>query len=288
MPKSPALLVAKADGTLLLRMELAQRRLVSIGRSPRCDLTLASAAVSRRHALLFHHPGGWRIVDTGSRNGLQGADGRVAAIDFDDRTWCRIGPAHLWLDPGGEPANAPATLGFPDPDEMQLLDDPDREPGPVLSLVAPDDHPLRRVALREHDGLLVGSSPTCDLVVSDRHVAPIQAIFYREQSRWCVVNADGTSPLVVDGRRRRRQRLHGGMLLTLGGHHVVVSGRVSRPADPTELNGRGGDQAERSAEWAMVGAGDEGGDPGDTDAPEGGPVSAFIDEPGTAAAPPQE
>lgn len=286
MPRHPALLVAKADGTLLLRLDLAHRRVVSIGRSPRCDLTLAAPAVSRRHALLFRHSGGWRIVETGSRNGLHGPEGRAASLDLDERTWCRIGPAHLWLDPGAEHANHAAGIPFPDPDESQLLEDPDREPGPVLSLVDGRDRPLRRVALREHDGLLAGSAPACDLVIADPRVAPLQAIFYREHSRWCVVDASGTSSLFVEGRRTRRQRLHGGMLLTLGDHRLVVSGRVGRPTELADLDGQARDSTERTADWAVVGLVDDGGaesrahgDPDETDAPDAGQVSTFLDPP---------
>ena len=42
---------------------------VVIGRSTRCDLTLADRFLSRQHARLFRHEGGWWIEDLGSRNG---------------------------------------------------------------------------------------------------------------------------------------------------------------------------------------------------------------------------
>ncbi|MFO0873243.1 MAG: FHA domain-containing protein [Phycisphaerales bacterium] len=280
----PALLVAKVDGTLLLRMDLAPRRVVSIGRSPRCDLTLDSPAVSRRHALLFRHPGGWRIVDTGSRNGLHVEAGRTLAADLTELAWCRIGPAHLWLDPseertiGVERAASGSSGGQAiDPDELDLLDDPDREPGPVITLLDPRDRPLRRIALREHDGLLVGASTSCDLVVDDPRVAPLQAIFFREHSRWCVADAGDAAPLVVDGRRTRRQRLHGGLVLTLGEHRIVVSGPVRRPHELAEADSDPG-LAGALADDAMALSGRRI-DPGDTDVPDGGPVSAFLNDP---------
>lgn len=233
----PALLVARSDGTLLLRLDLGRRRVVTIGRSPRCDLTLSSGSVSRRHALLFQTPTGWRITDTGSRNGLEGPAGRVVAMDLDERTWCRVGSAHLWLDPSGQGVQIPGHGAAMNPatgevvGEAELFDEPDREPGPVVTLLDPRDRPLRRVALREHDGLIVGSSPECDLVVNDPRVAPFQAVFYREQTRWCVADADGERPLFIEGKRTRRQRLHGGLVLTLGGSRVVVSGPLPRPAE---------------------------------------------------------
>lgn len=307
----PALLVAKSDGTLLLRLDLGRRRVVTIGRSPRCDLTLSSGSVSRRHALLFQTPSGWRITDTGSRNGLEGPAGRVVAMDLDERCWCRVGSAHLWLDPSGQGVQVPGhasalhlargeVVG-----EAELFDEPDREPGPVLTLFDPRDRPLRRVGLREHDGLLVGSSPQCDLVVNDPRVAPFQAVFYREQTRWCVADADGERPLLLEGKRTRRQRLHGGLMLTLGGSRVVVSGPLPRPAEADEAvrgvqvdpdfgaessgrttqlhegGSRRGDGRERHP--AMVTPFDPAAVEASaqdlnehTDAPDGGPVSAFL------------
>jgi pSer/pThr/pTyr-binding forkhead associated (FHA) protein len=48
---------------------LAPGETVVIGRGASCDLVLASAAASRRHAEVAPHQGGWRVRDLGSTNG---------------------------------------------------------------------------------------------------------------------------------------------------------------------------------------------------------------------------
>ena len=264
----PTLLVAKSDGTLLLKVDLSRRRVVSIGRSPRCDLTLVSPSVSRRHALLFRHSDGWRLVDTGSRSGLMTEAGRVSKVEMDERTWCRVGHIHLWLDPTG---HAPQVPFMPDMEEDRLLVDPDGGEGPLLTVLDPGDRPLRRIGLRAHAAILVGTSPTCDVVVRDRHAAAIHVIIYREQTRWCVADAGGGEEalLIVDGRRSRRQRLHGGAVIRVGSHRLVISAALPRPeetageddSDASGLHGAAPGEGE-----GELGAG-----------ADGGRLSAFLD-----------
>lgn len=252
-------------------IDLGTRRVVTIGRSPRCDLALPAESVSRRHAVLFRHADGWRIVDSGSRHGLQSEAGPRTAMELDARTWCRVGGVHLWLEPSGRAPVVPQLSDLPDPEDEWLQMEPDREPGPVLSLLNERDRPLRRVALREHDGLLVGSSATSDVVVQDPKVPPLAALFYREQTRWCVVDAAGEPPgILLDGRRAPRHRLHGGAVIGLGGHRLVVSGPLPRPGEFEESD---------PVEHALHREADGGGDLNEgTSAPDGGPLSAFLPE----------
>jgi pSer/pThr/pTyr-binding forkhead associated (FHA) protein len=252
-----SLLVAKADGTLLAKADLSHRRVTTIGRSPRCDLVLASPTVSRRHAVLFRHAEGWRLVDVGSRQGLETEAGPARVVEMDMKSWVRIGSALLWLDSRGA---APAVPFLPDPDEQRLLLEPDRCAEPTVTLIDSTDRPQRRLALTDREGLLVGSSPSCDLVIGDPGVAPVHGLIYREMSRWVVLDAGAGEPtLLVDGRRTRRHRLHGGAVLRVGLHRLIISGPLSGGNDRAE------DELEASAAP----------EPADG-AAESRPVSAFL------------
>lgn len=252
--------MAKADGTLLLKVDLSRRRVLSIGRSPRCDLTLATSTVSRRHALLFRHARGWRIVDVGSRRGLVVESGPTRTAELDENNWVRIGNVHLWLDPSGA---APSVPLLPDPDETRLLLQPDSSEHPTLTLIDASDRPQRRIPLVDCDGLLVGSAIDCDVVVPEFDVAPIHAVIYRERGRWFV--ADGGSAqeptLVLDGRRTRRHHLHAGAVLRVGQHRLIVSGPLPIPSDRYEEDASQASDAPDLEEAA----------------PEGGAVSAFLE-----------
>jgi len=225
-----------------------------------------SPSVSRRHALLFRHAGGWRLVDTGSRGGLVTESGRVSTVEMDERSWCRVGHINLWLDPTG---HAPQVPVMPDLEEDRLLVDPDGGEGPVLSVLDPWDRPLRRIALRAHTALLVGAAPTCDVVIPDSRAAAIHAIIYREQTRWCAADGgSGEEPLLlVDGRRSRRQRLHGGAVIRVGRHRLVISAALPRP-------GEVGLEDESDASGAHGGSLGEGESEAGAD---GGRISAFLD-----------
>ncbi|HMN97478.1 MAG TPA: FHA domain-containing protein [Phycisphaerales bacterium] len=225
------LLLSRFDGTVIRRIDLSERRTLSIGRSPRCDLEIPAPSVSRRHAVLFRHAGGWRLTDTGSRRGIECERGALRAVDLDAESWCRIGPAFLWFDPGGA---APPAPRMPDAEESHLLWRPDDAVGPVLSVFGPTGRPIRRVAVAQHEGLVIGSSPECDVAIRDPGLAPIHAVVVSERARWSIVAGDGETALVVDGRQCRRSALHGGLLLAAGAHQVVFSGRILRPAEVSE------------------------------------------------------
>jgi predicted component of type VI protein secretion system len=100
--------------TLLISREGFPRRYLirldrpdcTIGRSKDCNLQLLAAAVSRSHARLWlEEPGGWRVCDLGSSNGiaLGGApvpEGRGLALP--EACDLRIGPIDLRFDPALE------------------------------------------------------------------------------------------------------------------------------------------------------------------------------------------
>ena len=51
------LIVAAKDGTVVRTVDLASRCTLTIGRSPRCDLTMDIESISRRHATMVYLDG---------------------------------------------------------------------------------------------------------------------------------------------------------------------------------------------------------------------------------------
>lgn len=66
-----------------------------LGRGEDCDLVLPEASVSRRHARLVREPGGWALVDLGSRNGIGTAAGRLRRVALEDGAEVRLGKVEL-------------------------------------------------------------------------------------------------------------------------------------------------------------------------------------------------
>ena len=93
-----------------------------IGRAPGCDVRLADASISRRHARLERDGLDWRLVDLGSRNGVfQGGERveQLVLIDFDEFS---LGDVQLRfrLDLEQPPAaDAPAPAASAPPAEAQ-------------------------------------------------------------------------------------------------------------------------------------------------------------------------
>ena len=62
------LIVAAKDGTVVRTVDLAHRRTLTIGRSPRCDLTIDIDSISRRHATMIFLNDTWTLVDSDSKS----------------------------------------------------------------------------------------------------------------------------------------------------------------------------------------------------------------------------
>ena len=62
------LIVAAKDGTVVRTVDLAHRRTLTIGRSPRCDLTMDIESISRRHATMIFLNNTWTLIDADSKS----------------------------------------------------------------------------------------------------------------------------------------------------------------------------------------------------------------------------
>jgi len=93
---------------------------VVIGRSSRCDLTLADDSISRNHAELILGPDGWTLRDLDSRNGIEVNGRRVSQRALRDGDQLKIGSVAMQCEITGGAAAAPDVV----------IDDTKTEPPP--------------------------------------------------------------------------------------------------------------------------------------------------------------
>jgi Protein of unknown function (DUF3662)/FHA domain len=86
--------VLRFDGT---RHEVKQRRVV-LGRSRDCDIQLADANVSRRHAELRQEGASYWIVDLGSTNGMEVNGKRVKRAKLEEGDTITLGSTEITFD----------------------------------------------------------------------------------------------------------------------------------------------------------------------------------------------
>ena len=88
---------------------------VILGRGKEADLVIHGASVSRRHARLERGPGGWRIIDLDSSNGVRLGGMRVSEGDIQDGETFRLGEVELRFRlPGASPRGLPDRVQEPE------------------------------------------------------------------------------------------------------------------------------------------------------------------------------
>jgi len=238
------LLISRKDGELLLSVDLTGRTKLTVGRSPRCEITLDVPSVSRRHAILIRHRGHWMLIDTGSLTGTFAGEEQARCLQLTKDAWARVGPAYFWLDGSGEDEGAAREAERPleellSPDSLLPLTEEDpllhglarEEPqeaqeavGAVLTVTDLTGKPIHRVSLRGREKLTVGRSRRCDLTLADPEISRLHCVLYLEGQRWCVADADSAAGTRVEGRPTRRRRLEDHMLIRIGSHLMRLDG----------------------------------------------------------------
>lgn len=100
----------------------------TLGRDPGCAIVLRDASISRKHARFELADGAWRVVDTGSRNGLQHAGERVESIALSDGLEFALGEVALRFRAD---VRAPATPLAPEPERAPEVPIPPRAAAPA-------------------------------------------------------------------------------------------------------------------------------------------------------------
>ena len=91
------LIVAAKDGTVVKTVDLAHRRTMTIGRSPRCDLTMDIESISRRHATMICLNNTWTLIDADSKSKFKVDNEKVDYATLSEERPIQIGGAFFWL-----------------------------------------------------------------------------------------------------------------------------------------------------------------------------------------------
>lgn len=110
-----------------------------LGRAIHCSVHLRDVSVSREHAKLVRVETGWRVVDTGSRNGVSVGGSKVPSAPLEDGSEFLIGEVLLRFRSDAVAVKATEPVSSP-PRASQVEDAPDEiviEEDPLAALPAP-------------------------------------------------------------------------------------------------------------------------------------------------------
>lgn len=238
----PDLLVAQPDGSLLHSKRVGHRATVVIGRHPESGIVIPDDRISRRHAVVFEHEGGWYAVDLDSKAGLDTPIGRATIHRFDPSdAWVSLGPVVIWAEGISKPvpSRPPMPIRRSTEPILRTRDDfVDR----ALHGTATDSKPLllacrsrdsrrqefRVLDLGGADRVLIGRDPSCDIVVADDAVPDLAWLIIRENRRWAVIDLREIRREAVPPKRRRR--LASGTTIDVG--PVLITATSVEPAVP--------------------------------------------------------
>ena len=216
------LLVGLRAGRILTRIDLRGHDRLTVGRSPRCDLPLPAANVSRRHALIFRYDGAWHVTDTASRRGIRCPGGWVRHLRFTPDEVASIGPVDLWIEE--DPREEPHPFHLGGYADVDVREPDERLEGPILTVVDGAEGTMRRLPLSGMDLLTVGRSPRCDVSLADDSVSRLHCVLYTEHRGWYVADAGSASGTRVHGRRTLRRRVRDDLLVQIGASRLWVEG----------------------------------------------------------------
>ncbi len=191
------LIVAAKDGTVVRTVDLAHRRALSIGRSPRCDLTIDIDSISRRHATLVFLENAWTMIDCGSRSKFKVENEKVEHATLSMERPIHLGGAYFWLQaspkapvrPSGEGSPSTEALWKPTPGEMGCA---------TLSIMDLNARPIKEIAL-SGELTTIGCSSESDCPVDIDGWGPSQLALVHEQS----------GPALLDVGQQNLLRHHG-------------------------------------------------------------------------------
>jgi pSer/pThr/pTyr-binding forkhead associated (FHA) protein/tetratricopeptide (TPR) repeat protein len=197
-----AKVVVLRDGKVELEKELGSGS-VAIGRDPASDIPLADPAVSRRHARIEPSPpGGYRIVDLGSGNGIILQGRRVDSAD---------------LFPGCEVEVGGSVLRF----ESDVA-------VPALVLIA--GAPQRSYPLVAEE-VVLGRAPGNPIAIPDPLVSSRHLKVVRRGAAYAVVDLDSENGTRVNGIKVTSRELKQGDQIQVGGFtfYFALDGVVPAP-----------------------------------------------------------
>ena len=210
------LTVAAKDGTVVRTVDLAHRRTLTIGRSPRCDLTMDIESISRRHATMIFLNNTWTLIDAGSKSKFKVDNEKVDYATLSEERPIQIGGAFFWLQTTPSAPVRPSTEASA-PTEKLWSPSSTETVNATLTVMDLEARPIHTCAL---DGELttVGSSPDADCCLDIQNGRPVQLALIQEQSGAALLDVASQPQLRLQGKSCRRWASHESTLLRCGDH----------------------------------------------------------------------
>jgi len=210
-------------GEELLRVALGER--TTVGRSADCDVSLPDPALSRVQATVERRGDGWILLD-GSGRGTRVGAADVAEAALADGTEVAFGTWRALFreaPPGGHEATAGGGLTGIRPVEAAV-------PAPARLRVR--ERGRERAVALPVDGLTVGSSSDCGLVLDDGFVSARHLRIEARRGRWQVADLGSTNGTALGGVRVWRAELPPGLPLAVGDCELVLEVGTPREGRP--------------------------------------------------------
>ena len=210
------LIVAAKDGTVVRTVDLASRCTLTIGRSPRCDLTMDIESISRRHATMVYLDGSWTLVDAGSKYKFKVDNKKVDHAHLTEDRPIQIGGAFFWLQVAPKAPVRPSTVPSP---ATEKLWSPSNSSASQASVTIMDleARPIRKCAL-EGEMTTIGASEDADCHLDLKGWSPIQLASIQEQSGAALLDVAPEHQMRLQGKPCRRLAAQGSVLLRCGEH----------------------------------------------------------------------
>lgn len=208
------LVVAAKDGTVIRTVDLTKRQALTVGRSPRCDLTIDLDSISRRHATLLFLDGAWMMVDCDSKTKFRVDNQKVDRALLNEDRPIHLGGAYFWLQA------SPKTPAPPNLEEAKATEDlwqpDDSESGNAcLRILDLECRPLHQFSPRGEQ-TSIGTSSRATHTVKIDGWAPHQLALIHERSGPVLMDISASCMLRSSGVSIRRCNASGRTLLRCG------------------------------------------------------------------------
>ena len=208
------LIVAAKDGTVVRTVDLTHRRTLSIGRSPRCDLTMDIESISRRHATMIHLNNTWTLIDADSKSKFKVDNEKVDFATLSEERPIQIGGAFFWLQTAANGPVRPSADGAAPTEKLWSPSISDSS-NATLTIMDLEARPIHTCALHG-EVTTIGTSPEADCCLEIEGWSPIQLALVQEQSGAALLDVASEQRLRLQGRPCRRWASHEPTLLRCG------------------------------------------------------------------------
>jgi ATP-binding cassette subfamily C protein len=194
---------------------------VTIGRADDCTIVLADSAVSRHHAVVERTPDGFRVVDTGSANGVFVDEQRVSAAPLADGSRFRVGTTVFQLvAPLPEPAEATIVAGV--------------RPF-VVRIVAAKAADAIGKEFEVSGAVTIGRGADCTIVLRDGSASRTHAILQAAGDGYRLVDNRSANGVWLEDRRVAEEILEAGQRFRIGDTYLECRPKVEEPENEGTL-----------------------------------------------------